>query len=67
MQYHCSPVHYCRYMTASCLMDYDTLAVADKFGNIAIVSVVMGCMRWGSSAGWRTWDTQFSGTSLKVN
>ena len=21
----------------------------------------------GFSAGWRTWDTQFSGTSLKVN
>ena len=36
----CSPAC-CRYMTASCLIDYDTLAVADKFGNVAIVSVIM--------------------------
>ena len=26
-----------RWITVSCLLDYDTCALADKFGNIAIV------------------------------
>ena len=30
-----------RWVTASCLLDYDTVAGADKFGNINVVS-----MRW---------------------
>ena len=27
-----------RWVTAACLLDYDTMASADKFGNISIVS-----------------------------
>lgn len=27
-----------RYVTASCLLDYNTVAVGDKFGNLAVVS-----------------------------
>lgn len=28
-----------RFVTAFCLLDYDTVTVADKFGNVAIVSI----------------------------
>lgn len=28
-----------RYVTTMCLLDYDTVAVADKFGNVSIVSL----------------------------
>lgn len=28
-----------RWVTTSCLLDYDTTALADKFGNISVVSV----------------------------
>ena len=31
-----------RWVTTSCLLDYDTVALSDKFGNVAVVSVVMG-------------------------
>ncbi len=27
-----------RFITASCILDYDTVAVADKFGTVSIVS-----------------------------
>lgn len=27
-----------RWVTTSCLLDYDTAALADKFGNVAVVS-----------------------------
>lgn len=33
---------YPRWVTTACLLDYDTMASADKFGNISIVSVVCG-------------------------
>ena len=29
-----------RFMTCSCVLDYNTVAAADKFGNIAIVSTL---------------------------
>ena len=29
-----------RYITASCLLDYDTVVAADKFGNVAVVSAL---------------------------
>ena len=28
-----------RWVTATCLLDYDTMAAADKFGNVSVVSV----------------------------
>lgn len=31
-----------RWVTNSCLLDYDTAALADKFGNVAVVSMVIG-------------------------
>lgn len=31
---------YPRWVTTACLLDYDTMAAADKFGNICVVSVV---------------------------
>lgn len=31
---------YPRWVTTACLLDYDTMASADKFGNISIVSFV---------------------------
>lgn len=31
-----------RWVTNSCLLDYDTAALADKFGNVAVVSLVIG-------------------------
>ena len=30
-----------RFVTATCLIDYDTLAVADKFGTIAVVDFLI--------------------------
>lgn len=37
-----------RFMTCSCLLDYSTVAAADKFGNIAIVGLVslIMCDQW---------------------
>lgn len=35
-----------RWVTTSCLLDYDTAAVADKFGNIAVVSICKLRFRW---------------------
>lgn len=32
---------YPRWVTTACLLDYDTMASADKFGNISIVSIKM--------------------------
>ncbi len=29
-----------RFMTCSCVLDYNTVAAADKFGNLAIVGLV---------------------------
>ena len=29
--------HTCRFMTCCCILDYNTVAAADKFGNIAVV------------------------------
>lgn len=31
---------YPRWVTTACLLDYDTMAAADKFGNICVVSVI---------------------------
>lgn len=31
---------YPRWVTTACLLDYDTMAAADKFGNICVVSIV---------------------------
>lgn len=28
-----------RYVTSVCILDYDTLAIADRFGNVAIVEL----------------------------
>ena len=28
-----------RWVTSSCLLDYDTVATADKFGNVTVVSI----------------------------
>lgn len=40
-----------RWVTTSCLLDYDTAALADKFGNVAVVSVrvnsVLKCVYCG--------------------
>ena len=42
-----------RYVTTMCLLDYDTVAVADKFGSIAVVSLFsvfnasVSCLRDG--------------------
>ena len=33
-----------RWVTATCLLDYDTVAAADKFGNVSVVSIEEG---WG--------------------
>ena len=33
--------HVYRFITASCILDYSTLASADKFGNVAVVGIVM--------------------------
>ena len=30
-------------MTCSCILDYNTVAAADKFGNIAVVCAVLSC------------------------
>ena len=32
-----------RFMTCSCILDYNTVAAADKFGNIAVVCAVLSC------------------------
>ncbi|MED6268963.1 Splicing factor 3B subunit 3, partial [Characodon lateralis] len=32
---------YPRWVTTACLLDYDTMASADKFGNISIVSTII--------------------------
>lgn len=32
-----------RWVTTACLLDYETMAAADKFGNISIVSAVSLC------------------------
>ncbi|VDO13532.1 unnamed protein product [Brugia timori] len=29
-----------RYVTCVCLLDYDTVAVGDRFGNVAVVSLI---------------------------
>ena len=35
-----------RFMTACCVMDYNTVATADKFGNICIVSITLLSLRF---------------------
>lgn len=38
---------YPRWVTTACLLDYDTMAAADKFGNISIVSAGAGSVAGG--------------------
>lgn len=41
-----------RYSTATCILDYNTVAAADKFGNICIVSaILMIVQRWTDTHG----------------
>ena len=39
---------FCRFMTCSCVVDYSTVAAADKFGNIAIVCTYTCTLSWSS-------------------
>jgi len=54
-----------RWVTTACLLDYDTMASADKFGNISIVSsnllfVLLPFHRFGTLIDWFTFGSHLA-------